>query len=171
MRMQYFTIPELPDKPMFRCDKLNASLQVSSCASMWLSVNQPNSQASPTSRCKGCSIGANHAGVKDASTSKITGNAMCARCHRTGSRLVGKHLCVSCWNRQREYLIGKNRRGVPPKHHPKLYEDAVKVMMDGVVFVIRLPLVASRLEIVVSAIRDHNKQITFGFTRGMDGIV
>lgn len=169
--MEYFTLPELPDKPMFRCDRMSATLQVSNCARMWEEANRkkPASQCN-TSQCKGCSIGAEHAGISNVSKSQLSGKPICARCHRVGLRMVGHHVCVSCWNREREWIIGRNRRGVPPKHHPPLYQATIRYVSDGAVKTLTKPHVASMLELIVSCVRDNAKQVTFGLVRGMNGI-
>lgn len=82
--------------------------------------------------------------------------------------MVGNHICVSCWNRQREYLIGKNRRGVKPKFHPELFDAQVSILCGGVVKAVRMPA-ASVKELIVSCIRDNAKQVIFGYVRGMNG--
>lgn len=170
-RMEYFTLPELPDKPMFRCQRMSATLQVTNCSRMWSEANnaKPKPQCS-TSPCKGCSIGAEHAGISDVSQSNLSGSPICARCHRVGSRMVGAHICVSCWNREREMLIGRNRRGVPPKFHPALYPGTIRFFVEGVVKTLSKPHVAQQLELIIACIRDNPKQVTFGLIRGMNGI-
>lgn len=168
--MEYFTIPELPDKPMFKCARLSAVIQVSNCSRMWDLANRNKTKSQcATSLCKGCSIGADHSGVSDVSSSFLSGSNICARCHRTGSRMVGGHICVSCWNREREWLIGKNRRGVPPKFHPVLYVAVIKFWSEGVVKSIEKAHTASNVEMIIACIRDNSKQVTFGMFRGMDG--
>ena len=170
MKLDYFTIPELPNKPMFRCERRSASLQAANCARMWNDANGPKA-TQLTSPCKNCNIGAHHAGVDNASQSPITGSPICARCERTGLRMVGNHICVSCWNREREYLIGKNRRGVKPKHHPTLHRMAIRFLCDSEVRTISIPTAATLKELVISCLRDNRKTVVFGMARGMNGPV
>ena len=134
--IEYFTLPELPGKPMFHCARRSASLQVSSCAALW---SQTNNNKSPecSQLCKSCPIGAHHAGEGDIAQSSLCGIPICSRCQRTGLRLIGHDICVSCWNRERECVIGRNARGRKPLNHPPLVPHAVTVMTGGNVVTVR----------------------------------
>lgn len=59
--------------------------------------------------CLGCEIGARHAGEKIIVVPPP--RHVCVRCGTHSRRLVGKLVCISCFNRQREYIIGANARG------------------------------------------------------------
>ena len=50
----------------------------------------------------------------------------CMRCHRTDLRLIKQFgVCVSCYNREREWHIGQNSKGEPPAHFEPLTMFAV----------------------------------------------
>ena len=167
MQIDYFTIPELPEKPLFKCERRSATIQPGTCASMWREANGKH----PPERClacKNCRIGAHHAGEGDVSLSQFRGATICGRCHRIGMRLVAGHLCVSCWNREREYLIGRNRRGIPPATHPELHRISVSGVVIGEVKVWQLVHAVSVLEGIVAVLRDCPKRVVFGFSRRMD---
>jgi hypothetical protein len=70
---------------------------------------------------------------------------------------------VSCYNREREYLKGKNARGAAPKMHPKLFPLELRVMAGDVIEFIRIERAVSSYELVVAALRDMSKQVTFAF--------
>lgn len=166
----YFTIPELPQRPMFVCARRSATLQVSSCAQLWEQEN--NSKRSPecSTLCRNCPIGAHHAGKGDAAQSALCGIPICARCERTGLRLIGHDICVSCWNRERELVIGRNARGRKPLNHPPLVPVAVNVRVDGEVHVVRKQRATSVNELVIGQLRDNKSQVFFAMqVRRPDG--
>lgn len=162
-KIEYFTYPELPDKLMFRCDRMQASLQVANCASMWKQANQQRECPENLARCKGCQLGAQHAGESETSTCSITGSDICVRCNRGGMRLVRDEICVSCWNREREWLIGKNAKGVAPKMHPPVYPMEIRVMAGDEVISVGSKHCVSSTELVIKALRDNRKRVLFSF--------
>lgn len=163
----YIEMAEMPGVPMFRCDRLRATLSVSSCAGMWRGGNQENIER--LDRCKCCPIGAVHAGETAASMSPLMGASVCARCHVTAGRLIGKHLCVSCYNRQREWLIGKNSRGTAPIKMQPLYRRRIRYLAGGEPVTLSLDLSHDTTELVVAALRDSKKRIVFAFSGQSNG--
>ncbi|MBB3017637.1 hypothetical protein FHR70_000677 [Microvirga lupini] len=160
--VEYFTLEELPDRPMFRCERRNATLQVSACAGMW---SEANGKAAPErlDRCKNCPLGAKHAGVGEISLSPLRGMSICARCHQGTTRLIRKHLCVSCYNREREFNLGRNAKGSAPVKHPPLHNIEIRYQAGEVLQRLAMPVVSSE-ELVVAALRDTSKQVTFAFS-------
>lgn len=96
----------------FNCARLSATLSTTACASRW-------STAASASTCSGCAIGRQHHAAT-ASGAGIAPRARdrqreCMRCGRTDLRVIQAHsLCVSCFNRSREWRVGQNSKGVPP---------------------------------------------------------
>lgn len=89
-------------------------------------------------------FGAVHAGKVDplqaASSSakiKITRHpdqgTRCTRGCRSNLRLIhaSGDICVSCWNRQREWTLGRNARGTEPKTFVPLQSRRVGIVVDG----------------------------------------
>jgi hypothetical protein len=160
--IEYFTIPELPDKPMFRCERRNATLQVASCASMWKAANSKCNAESNIS-CRTCPLGAVHAGEGDAVMSHLRGVEICSRCHRVGMRLIGGDICVSCWNRAREVIVGKNARGRKPLNHPPIVPHAITVLTGKSLVTIKRAYAISTDELIIAALRDSTRQVYFSF--------
>lgn len=160
--VEYFTIKELPDKPMFRCERRNATLQVGSCAAIWKTANGKHG-AECNAICRTCPLGALHAGEGDAVMSQLRGVEICARCHRVGMRLIGGDLCVSCWNRQREVIVGKNARGKKPLNHPAVSPHVITVMTGKRLVSIKRSHAVCTEELVITALRDSQRQVFFGF--------
>lgn len=101
--IQYFEFPELPGQKRFRCGVLSATLAVGDCAKRWLDAKHVGPE-SRLHRCRGCPLGAVHAGHADepqAFKSKV-----CARCTVPSFRLIKGNLCPSCYNRERELRKG-----------------------------------------------------------------
>lgn len=85
----------------------------SACAQNW----RRGKTAQPWDRnypCRGCSIGAVHAGEAPPATDPQDDPRRCAYCGRTDMRLVCRSLCVSCANRVFELVRGRYRRVNPP---------------------------------------------------------
>lgn len=157
----YIEMAEMPGVPMFRCDRLRATLSVSSCAGMWRGGNQENVER--LDRCKCCPIGAVHAGETAASMSPLMGASVCARCHVTATRLIGKHLCVSCYNRSREWMIGKNSRGTAPIKFKPLERRKIRFLAGGEPQTLTLEHSHDVMELVVAVLRDSKKRVVFSF--------
>ena len=168
--MDYFENPLLPGKPMFRCDRLKASLQVVACSGMWAEANAVGQVPERLFRCRQCPVGAEHAGVVDANMSSLRGTGICARCHRTDLRLIGGNICVSCQNRAYEWIKGRNAKGKPPERHPVLSRRLVRYVCDGQVRVLARAHTACADELVVELLRDRPKCVVLGRGRGVSGL-
>ena len=99
----------------FQCEKISASLSMETCA---LRHRNKTCQI-----CAQCETGAENAGT--ALLEVIP--KLCRRCGKTGVRMIGKSLCVSCYNREREVVLGKDRNG----HKPRLQLCAVEYAVTG----------------------------------------
>lgn len=164
----YFERREIPGVNAFQCERLSATLSVPSCADMWRKANHQNVERH--ARCKTCPVGAVHAGETAASMSPFMGACICARCTQPAARLIGKHLCVSCYNRQREYLIGKNSRGTAPAKMRPLARRAVRYLVDGEMRTLTMDLTADTTELIVAILRDSKKSVQFSFNGMPRGI-
>lgn len=159
-KIEYFEIPEMPGKPMFRCEARRATISTSACAGMWTHGAIKNSNERYW-LCKGCAIGAKHAGVGDATLSPLYASTICARCGCGSTRLIHGHLCVSCYNRSLEYIKGRNARGNAPVTHPTLYRLSIRYRAGGRVKTLHRQHSADPMELVVATLRDEPKQATF----------
>lgn len=159
--VEYVELAEMPGVPMFRCDRLRATLSVSSCAGMWRGGNRDGVER--LDRCKACAIGAVHAGETAASMSPMMGQSLCARCHNGTTRLIGKHLCPSCYNRQREWLIGANSKGTKPSKMLPLERRRIRYLSGDEPVSLTLDNSRDTMELVVTALRDSKKRVTFAF--------
>lgn len=157
---EYFRIDDC-DKQFFRCDRLHATLSTDACAVNWRAGNNENDGRREA--CRSCSIGAMHAGETTASMSPLKGTLICSRCHRQSSRswLIGKWLCVSCWNREREWIRGRNAKGNRPTKMKRLDPRSIRIDEAGEVKTLYRQLSQSVDELVVGALRDCKGSVTF----------
>lgn len=164
--VEYFESALLPGKPMFLCGRFAASLLVSRCASMWTEANGSGAPPERIERCRGCEVGAGHAGAVDPSYHRLRASGACARCHRSDLRLIGMNVCVSCQNREYEWVKGRNAKGKFPVTHPEMWRRRVTALVGGVVKVVTREKTTATLELVVEMLRDSPDRVVFGLGRG-----
>jgi hypothetical protein len=161
--VEYFESDLMPGKPMFRCVKLSASLQVSRCASMW---QEANDNPERMSGCRSCKTGAAHAGAVDPSFHRLRGLAVCSRCQRADLRLIGGNVCVGCKNREYEWVKGKNAKGKFPSCHPPMSRRSLSISFGGRAERVTRTLTVSTTELVVELLRDRPSRVVFGLGKG-----
>jgi hypothetical protein len=160
--IEYFEMPELPGRKYFRCAPFSASMAVESCAERFKAASAPDADTRLLS-CRRCLVGAAHAGKVDPNPSPLCRATVCARCHRFATRLIGKHLCISCYNRQREQLVGVNRKGSQPKKLPSLRRRTVAYQTAGQVKTKTVDLSLDTDELIVTVLRDEDRRMRFGW--------
>ncbi|WP_454764434.1 hypothetical protein [Cupriavidus campinensis] len=162
MDVVYFELAELPGRRYFACGPLLATLDADACAGNWRRAN--NDRDISRLKCRGCQIGAEHAGESGVNNSPFRGKLICGRCHRGASRLIHGHLCVSCYNRQREWLIGKNAKGSPPIKLARLDSRSVTYQRaDGTVHIRAIDRTVDMEEVLVAVLRDEQQAVRFGW--------
>ena len=101
----YFEL--LPGFTAFRCEPLRASLSPRACG------QNHNDQRHPA--CQACPIGQRHAAEHSLKVHQSKPATTCVRCERQpGRRLLEHGICISCYNRQREVIRGRDRKGNVP---------------------------------------------------------
>jgi len=106
----------------FRCQTWRATLSVSFCARRWREAQSARGiRAEELNLCRQCQIGAAHAGEPVLPRAENFGNNVCVR----------QMHCISCWNRGREWVRGKNARGnTPVKALAELRYLTLAVVLD-----------------------------------------
>lgn len=155
----YFANPLTPGRQYFDCERLRARLCTGTCAAMW---REANGRGEGRETCRRCPLGANHAGEADASTSEFAGALICSRCHRPASRLIGGMHCVSCKNREYEFLKGRNAKGTTPVKLACLTRRRIRFLAGAQPCMLALPLTLDPDELIVAALRDHRERVRFG---------
>lgn len=159
--VDYFERQDVPGKVFFQCDRMRAKLSTTSCASMWRKADEINDGSH--SACRLCPIGAVHAGEVAASMSPLKGSLTCARCHRTSMRLIGKMVCVSCYNRAREAVLGRNAKGKAPVKIGPLDRRAIRYLHGDEPRTLVMTQTVDIDELIVAALRDSKKAVVFAF--------
>lgn len=111
-------MPELVE-----CSRRKMRLTEPSCVRFWQSANPV---APPPwegrASCHVCPQGAARAGVNldPMADARRRLAPVCPRCANVSDRLINNRVCVSCYNRERELLIGRNAKGTVPRLAPPL---------------------------------------------------
>lgn len=159
--VDYFKRDDVPGKVYFACDRLRATLSTDACAGMWRKANHEGSEQQ--FKCRVCPLGAVHAGETAASLSPLKGTTICGRCHRMAVRLIRAHICVSCYNREREIVIGKNAKGAVPTKLRPLSRRRVYYLEGAEPKTLKMELSAATDELIVAALRDNDRHTCFAF--------
>lgn len=124
--MKYLKIDGV-DGDYFECTPYRGTFSVDACAKNWRSARGTVENCNRI-LCRECDIGALHAGALPV---REVARHMCARCGRTDQRLIRGAICVSCYNRERELLIGMNAKGSYPTHAKRLHSVDYDVQGGG----------------------------------------
>lgn len=165
--VEYFSIDGVRGD-YFKCERLRAKLSTAACSKLYQQAMSPRGlETGQRLQCRGCPLGASHSGASPlvASNSRFLGQLICSRCHENTRRLIRKSICVSCYNREREVMIGKNAKGGAPIHCRKVSSTTLACVMGEVpaVKVRRFDRVSSPLEAVLSTIRLETQVVSFGW--------
>lgn len=117
--------------------------------------------------CRSCPVGAVHSGREPSLTlvSRMLGSTSCSRCHSASRRMIRGSICVSCYNREREVLIGRNSKGGRPVYGRPIFPTIVAfVPVDGNRLVVRrMDRVSSSLEAVLTVLKSETDRIAFSW--------
>jgi hypothetical protein len=130
--IEYSRVPGF-DRDLFRCSTWRATLSVPACAGRWREAQVAKRERAEELRlCRGCEIGAAHAGEKFIERASNFMDKRCPRCRRgTMRRLIGQRLCISCYNRGREQRLGRNAKGSAPiKANSQLAVRTIGIILD-----------------------------------------
>jgi hypothetical protein len=162
---EYFEVEGFTGK--YFCCKRYGTMSIASCTRNF--TDAPRAvKAGRLEGCIGCQLGARHAGqpaATDPAGQEMTYRRVCVRCRRNGrestSRLIGRMrlvrghtICVSCYNREREFLHGANAKGATPKKWAGLHAAYGAWLCDKTVVRDRLPTpVADNIEVALTLVR------------------
>lgn len=161
-KTEYFPIDGAPGD-YFQCTAYTCTLSVQSCQQNWL---QSQSREPRHLHCRFCPIGAAHAGASTRGDGALFNVRICCRCHRLSARLIRDEVCPSCYNREREAIIGRNARGGAPTKLARLYQ--VRLQVAGrQPRVIQRERAATRDEAVVAVLRSDRTARAFAWSAGL----
>ena len=151
--MQLFECPNIPGK---------LNLSEASCAG-YFTAAQKKEWALRLRHCVECPIGAKNAGVEIAPP--FARRAVCVRCGSAAGRMVLGRLCMSCYNREREWRLGANAKGSEPRDYKPLGRFLFTSMVDGRRYlieascVVEARLAAQKVWRLVDLVLDHRKSL------------
>jgi hypothetical protein len=155
-----------PDLKMFRCEPYRATLSMKGCATRWREAQTATGEAADRfAACRGCPIGAPHAGYAPIRYSAKFGTAICPRCGAGTTRMIGNRRCVSCYNREREMKAGRNARGNAPVElmERPLHTVEARLVVDGVVRRLRHRDSSGLTETMIQTLRTTKGELAFAF--------
>lgn len=150
--------------PLFTCAYQPGELRLSveSCADQWRAAQKKKPEVwSSLSVCRGCAVGAQHAGHADhvALPSDSVGGSLCTRCHHPSSRIICGRWCPSCYNRTLEVRKGRNARGKKPLQLPPLFTARIGVVQDGLVSTVEVRDVMTFVEAEMVVLRRAKQRV------------
>lgn len=158
MKVEYFSMDGAPGR-YFQCAPFRASMSVSGCAGMYRAEKGVHSGLHPY--CNGCPIGAHHAGEQPVSAPGLFGSLVCPRCGRAAHRLV-RGLCVSCMNRQYEFIRGFNAKGGPLLRMKPLVQMSRNAVENDKPVIVDVGLSSGWSEVVLRTLRSRSGAAAFG---------
>lgn len=174
----------------FRCEPYAATISVSQCSANWNTARTSGGERNLS--CRGCPLGPVHAGKVDEPVSSLYQAKVCPRCRAEGRRIVKAggikrirsasrpghrggwdrtsvvtpqtvEVCVSCANRQYEFLKGRNAKGAKPVKITELPPRSIAYHDGQAVRVHRRSLALDTIEVVVDVLRSCQRTVAFGF--------
>lgn len=162
----YAVVTSAPGLKMFRCEPYRANLTMQGCGARWREAQTAGGEAADrVAHCRGCSIGALHAGFRPIAYSRWFGVSICPRCSKGTTRMIGGSRCVSCYNRERELRAGRNARGNKPVEllERPLHAVELRLVVDDEPRRVRHGPTTGLAETLIQILRTTKGEIGFGF--------
>jgi len=110
---------------VFDCQALRASLPPEKCAENWRVNRLVACNGCPVGQCHSSQVSPQQPEKAPRQRRNLDVYAPCLRCGKSGRRLGGRIVCISCLNRTYEVLTARNRKGERPQKWPSLLHEAV----------------------------------------------
>jgi len=157
----YFQIDGAPGLRMFRCARLRATISDRACGTNFKRAQTLRTdQITGTHLCRDCPLGAHHAGVPFVRRSGLYSIDLCPRCRRYSGRIINGTRCVSCTNREYEWIKGANAKGTPPTMKP-LEARRIRIILGGHVTELRAERTRDTAEMVIGVLRVAEGRVLF----------
>lgn len=172
--LEYVSSDLAPGLLMFGCTRLAATLSVKGCAARWAEAKSPPGRrrkndtgvehaSDQFSACRACPIGAVHSGERVRVYSPFYAAAICPGCRKGTTRMIGDRICVSCYNRRREAVIGRNARGNAPSKLVVLRSVRFRAVAEGKARLVQADAVADLFEPVLQTMRTTVGAVAFAY--------
>ena len=158
--------------PTMQCERRELTLTHRGCGRLWEAAQAKHAakKLQPWEgivTCRTCPVGARNAG-RQAEAVFVPAAilaAYCPRCSRPASRLINERLCVSCYNRDREALVGRDAKGNRPALCDRVHDARFVVIGDGRDREVSVCRVLDAAEAMRRVARDAKAPILFGWSR------
>ena len=165
--VEYFSVDGAKGE-FFRCLPYRATLSTTACAQRWREAQRATGNAvARYEKCRTCPIGAAHSGEGVVYYSPLYGKPICCRCGRGSMRrmILRGTLCISCVNRQYEFVRGKNAKGNPPRI--TLERRTVRYYVEGGgIETLTVDHSVDLVELMLTVIRKTRGRVAFAFNSG-----
>jgi len=156
--IEYFPMEGVPGR-YFQCPAYGTTMSDSFCGRSYQDAKRQAEPRHPA--CRGCAVGALHAGDKAPPPASMLGRLLCCRCHRSTRRLLHGALCISCYNRELEVIKGRNAKGRPPVHAIPTHHQTLLIIGLAGPKLVNFDRVADVLEAMLRVLRTEQQQVTF----------
>jgi hypothetical protein len=164
--IKYFSLEGAPGE-FFNCQPYRAKLSAAACARRWREAQTTTGrEAYRIEKCRGCAVGACHAGEEIVEYSTLYENDICPRCGVGTTRMICGTRCISCYNREREFIKGRNARGTKPKMAPLERRTVRYAVAGGPIESVTIDHSADLPELMIVALRRTRGRIMFHFNGG-----
>ena len=157
---------------MMRCVRRDMTLTQAGCGRLWEAAQAKHAATKlqpweGITTCRTCPIGAKNAGTPMEAVFQPAAvlACICPRCDRPAARLINKRLCISCYNRDREALIGRDAKGNRPRLCDQLHDERLAISTDGGTRIETVTRVIGPTEAMLRVARDAKGPISFGWAR------
>jgi hypothetical protein len=158
-----------PSLEIFTCVRRNVTLSTAGCGRMWRSANGATAPERFEGRyaCRGCPIGESNFVGRAPDPYAVLRESVCgrcSRCFRSADRLIWPKIlgfCISCYNRHREAILGRNAKGHPPEIMQLLHTEQAQVTTSNGVYILTRHHVLSYTELCRQAQRTATVPLFF----------
>lgn len=149
---------------LFTCQRRSMRLTTRGCSDLWKStIARPPQPFEGRHLCVLCPVGAANSGVVIAPMAQTAEDLrmLCPRCVRPAARLINDAFCVSCFNRHREALRGRNAKGTRPALADQLHTECFTVIHGVSRRSVEMPMVTGLSEAMIAVLRKSSKSRVF----------
>jgi hypothetical protein len=157
----YFQIADAPGLLLFRCGKLRSTLTTRACAANYRRAQKLRpDEVTGVHLCRDCPLGAHHLGVPFVRRSGLHGKSICPRCRRHSERIINGTRCISCYNREAEWVRGFNAKHTQPRMAP-LEARRIRIILNGQATELRAERTRDAAEMVLGVLRVAAGRVVF----------
>jgi hypothetical protein len=148
------------------CTRRQMKLTTAGCVRLFNSVAEEKPKPwEARSACIACPAGAVRNGRRpnQAAEGVEAWRLCCTRCQAAGRRMIAGSLCVSCYNRDREAAVGRDRKGHRPRLADQIHAARIVVIRDGTATPTHFNRVLNAAEALVATAKSATGPLLFGW--------